>query len=216
MYESIMPFYRGVDLQVGVLVQYQQPHRKFHTLEHLHYMFERMNEFMAQNRWFEDLKIDRDLMAYGIIFHDWVYTPGAKDNEERSADHAMLWMKAHELGWNGPIEDMIMSTKEHLPVPMTGIVNTHSGLLMDLDLSHLGDPNWEGYTTRARQVAQEFVPICGVTAFHEGRKAWIKSMLELETLYSTRYFKALYDKQAKENLQKELNWLDKTSIDTFS
>ena len=69
-----------------ILDQYTQPHRRYHTMEHIE----------AVLREFDDarhLAKDPDLMEFALVMHDAIYNPRRDDNEERSAEFADIASK---------------------------------------------------------------------------------------------------------------------------
>src|SRR5439155_22696514 len=61
-----------------LVAAYAEPHRCYHTLEHLSEVFKVAGKLA-------DVATDPAAVQLAIWFHDGVYDPRAKDNEERSA-----------------------------------------------------------------------------------------------------------------------------------
>jgi predicted metal-dependent HD superfamily phosphohydrolase len=61
-----------------LVATYSEPHRFYHTLEHLAEMFKVAGKLA-------DAAVDVAALQLAIWFHDAVYDPRATDNEERSA-----------------------------------------------------------------------------------------------------------------------------------
>lgn len=92
----------------NVIFRYMEPHRFYHNTEHLSCLLSliaQRNELTAE---------DRQILALAALYHDAVYNPFAKDNEEKSAD-----LFGTELGAALPesirhsIIDIILLTKNH-------------------------------------------------------------------------------------------------------
>lgn len=111
---------------------YLEPHRFYHSLEHINFMFAKAKEW----KW----ELTEELI-YAIWFHDAIYQPGAKDNEEKSAELFWAWKytitKKENWGENKPqyeiIRQMILDTKTHIPTI------EESKRLIDLDLAILAE-----------------------------------------------------------------------------
>lgn len=90
---------------LAVLQDWQQPHRFYHTLEHLSYLLRLISKADQPQR-------EQELLDIAALFHDAVYYPGHKDNEEKSAE---LFRKyaTHSTPEADSIEQIILDTKSH-------------------------------------------------------------------------------------------------------
>ena len=87
---------------------YSEKHRSYHTLQHIEECLEELDEIEGDE---ERLA----LIEIALWFHDAVYQPLAKDNEERSfamAKEFMLECEATESVIEF-VRDMILATKKH-------------------------------------------------------------------------------------------------------
>ena len=199
----------GLELNVRLMGQYGEPHRKFHTIKHL-------CDLLGHLRWFEhdcehyhDEIHDRAVLLWSIAFHDWFYVPGAQDNEERSADAAVGFLGLHwEPGFGKyerilQVKRAILATKHHRPVDdLTSPEGYSVGLMCDCDLAVLGiEP--EDYRRASEQVYEEFVPVVGWSAFGRGRLEWIQGMLDRPRLFSHLEFHERFEERARANLRRE-------------
>src|SRR5690348_8638750 len=69
-----------------LLARWSEPHRRYHTLDHLAFMLRIIDRY-------GDLVDDPDAVRLAAWFHDAVYDVHGADNEERSA---LLWGTAAE------------------------------------------------------------------------------------------------------------------------
>jgi len=60
-----------------IIKAYSEPHRRFHTMEHIYAML----EYCGLDR-----PTKNEHLFHAILWHDVVYVPGALDNEEKSAE----------------------------------------------------------------------------------------------------------------------------------
>jgi predicted metal-dependent HD superfamily phosphohydrolase len=107
---------------------------------------------------------DRDAVELAILFHDVIYDPARRDNEERSA--AALRERLGGLIPDAVLahaEAMILATRRHEP---TG--DPEADLFLDLDLAILAAP-WLEYARYAEGVMREYAPIHGEDAYCRGR-----------------------------------------------
>ena len=97
----------------------------YHNVNHIIYMLTLYDQAFSAHLSVED---DR-LMRWAIWYHDVVYDPSARDNEERSAEMAVRHFDG--LGDTDKLSALIMSTKKHNPV------TDLQRMLVDLDLAIL-------------------------------------------------------------------------------
>jgi predicted metal-dependent HD superfamily phosphohydrolase len=123
-------------IRMGALSRrYMEPHRRYHTLRHLDH------GFLQHHARVGAMKPD---VFFAWAYHDAIYDPRAKDNEERSAE---LFLKDNELLGFSPdqadwIASLILGTKH------TGM----KSLITDIDLSILGAdrPVYDNYVREVR------------------------------------------------------------------
>lgn len=101
----------GIDItEAEVRERWSEPHRYFHTTEHL-------NDVLGQIFDYYNCSEDLPIMVVVGIFHDIVYDPQRKDNEEKSAELLMSYSKTGMSLWLGNnIENakkLILATKTH-------------------------------------------------------------------------------------------------------
>jgi len=176
-------------LHRDVLSRYAEPHRHYHTPQHLAECFEKIQDIIALAEHPAEVEI-------GLWFHDAIYDTQRHDNEERSAD----WARgaARELGASPAsaqrIHDLVMFTR-HAAEP----VGIDAQVLVDADLSILGaEPaRFDEYEAQVRR-EYEWVPDA---AFRTGRAKILKQLLDRPHLFGTAGFRQRYEAQARRNLQ---------------
>jgi predicted metal-dependent HD superfamily phosphohydrolase len=176
-------------LHRDVLGRYAEPHRHYHTRQHLAECFEKIQDIIA-------LAEHPAEVAIGLWFHDAIYDTQRHDNEARSADWART--AARELGTSAAsaqrIHDLVMSTR-HAAEP----VGIDAQVLVDSDLSILGahPGRFEEYEAQVR-LEYAWVPDA---AFRSGRARILNTLLDRPHLFSTAGFRQRYEAQARRNLQ---------------
>ena len=185
----------------GLRQRYNEPHRSYHTQAHID----------ALLRWADVLRADiADFKAvhWAIWYHDAIYDPQAKDNEERSAQLAEV-----ELGHAGlPAEKvahiaaMIRATAHHMATAAQGDM----ALFLDMDLSILGVTP-EYYERYVQQVRAEYAWVSDAQ-FAQGRAQLVAQWLDEPSLFKTAYFQQRLEVPARSNLSAEWGKLRK-SID---
>ncbi|MBS1561526.1 MAG: N-methyl-D-aspartate receptor NMDAR2C subunit [Bacteroidetes bacterium] len=175
------------------LQAYQEPQRAYHTLQHLVeclYLFE-ANRALAQR--------PHDV-CYALWYHDVVYDVHAHDNEQRSAEVAVEFLR--EQGC--PVEEQRNVHQLILVTQHNSVVSAPDELLLcDIDLAILG-ASTSRYNEYARQVREEyaFVPSA---LFASKRIELLERFLGRQHLYSTPYFIELFEQQARANIAAEIS-----------
>jgi predicted metal-dependent HD superfamily phosphohydrolase len=171
--------------------RYAEPQRAYHTLQHIGECFDRLDEAGDAE--------ERSVIALALFFHDAVYDPAAKDNEEQSAGLAKQVLSASGApeGIVAKVTTLILATRhDHVPTEPT------AQLIVDIDLSILGAKRarYDEYETQIRR-EYAFVP---EEAFRAGRAAILRKFLERPSIFSTQHFRDRYEARARENLARSL------------
>lgn len=166
--------------------------RHYHTLTHL-------SDLLSLAITHRALVDDTDSLKFAIYYHDLVYNPLRKDNEEVSASQAVAKLKY--LGVDQQhlefIQQMILATKHHRS---TG--NPDIDLFLDLDLSILGR-EWEKYHAYTQQIRKEY-SLVPCFLYNRGRKKVLKQFLAQPAIYKTAPFLEQYEAPARQNIEREL------------
>jgi predicted metal-dependent HD superfamily phosphohydrolase len=174
---------------------YAEPQRAYHTLRHVAHCLDELDAARGLAR-------DPLAVEMALWYHDVVYDPRAKDNEERSAEIAAR--VAIEMGLPAArglrVADMIR-------------VSAHAGLasdpdaqlFADIDLAILGQPAsiFDEYERQVR-VEYAWVP---EPVFRSARAAILQSFLDRPAVYGTDFFHQIYEAMARENLRNSLRKL---------
>jgi len=182
-------------LLAELIGRYSEPHRFYHTLQHLRECFSVLEPASHLARRLGEVQL-------ALWFHDAVYDTRAQDNEEQSARWAEQSLVAGGASSDAAarVRELVLATKHHA-VPQ----GEDTKLLVDVDLSILGaaEPRFAEYE---RQVRQEYgwVP---EDAFRQGRARVLASFLDRSSIYSTAWFVARLEEQARKNLSRSLKEL---------
>ncbi|WP_431132740.1 HD domain-containing protein [Psychroserpens mesophilus] len=176
---------------------YNSKSRYYHNVSHLYNMLIQIEDVKS-------LITDLDLCKFAIWYHDIIYKSTKKNNEEKSAEFAKKRLKAFNFDEKQlkTVEKLIKSTKKH---ELIITKNNDNAYILDLDLSILGS-NWETYKKYLNNIRKEYA-IYPDFMYKPGRQKVIAHFLQRDTLYFSEYFRNLYEKQARENLKKEIELL---------
>lgn len=177
----------------GILRAYRQPHRHYHTLEHLADLFECLPGIRA------DQPIP-EFLAYAVWYHDVVYDPTRSDNEEQSADRA-----GHELKESlvaSPTIEMvrrlILLTKHGWSEPE----REEEASLLDADLAILA-ADAPRYGRYAKAIRLEYIHVADQD-YRKGRSAVLIHFLKQDRIYRTTIAYQNWESAARHNLETEL------------
>lgn len=182
----------GESVYRDLLDRYSEPHRKYHTLQHL-------TECLAAFDAVTPLSPHPAEVELALWFHDAIYDVKRSDNEQRSAQLARsaLLSAAANADSAELVYRLIMVT-EHAAVP----ASADERLLTDIDLGILAAPR-ERFDEYERQIREEYrhVP---KWLFRRKRQAILKSFLDRPRIFSTAHFHASLERAARDNLSRLL------------
>lgn len=176
----------------SVLQAYAEPQRHYHTLEHLDACLRHLAAMRTLAR-------RPDEVALALWFHDAVYTIGATDNEQRSADWAHAALRAHDAGADvaDRVHALVMVTRHDQP-PRTA----DEALLLDVDLAILGAPA-AVFDAYEQQIVREYRAV-PAAAFRSNRRRILQSFLERPRIYHTARFHDTREAMARANLSRSI------------
>ena len=171
---------------------YSHPKRHYHTLSHLEHLVAELSMVKEQLQ-------DWSTVLFSVFYHDIVYNPLRRDNEERSAAIAENRLFTIDVPTTiiESCKTQIMATKAHEHSD-TGDVN----LFTDADLSILGQ-NEDTYKEYTLGIRKEYA-LYPDMIYKPGRKSVVQHFLQMDRIYKTESFFLKYEKQARQNLQREL------------
>lgn len=172
---------------IALHARYSEPHRHYHNLRHIESMLARMDE----------LAPDDPAMELAIWFHDVIYDPRKRDNEEQSAAFFVAEM-ADSLDPVLCIDVVRLILATDYARERTGAAD--EDLLRDIDLAILASaPDiYQAYTEAVRQ---EYAHVPDED-FRKGRAAVMKRFLETR-IFQTDAF-ASEEPKARENIRDEI------------
>lgn len=180
----------------GIIKAYQHPLRHYHTLDHLRYMFDCLQEYRQrlQNPAIVDL---------AIFYHDIVYNTLSNDNEAKSAKKAAV-----DLDRMGISEELVSLTvklieasQQHQADPAV----PDMAYFLDADLAILGaEPDqYRAYSTAVRK-EYHWVPDF---MYNRKRTGILESFLERKRIYHSDEFHDRLEAKARHNILSEIKRL---------
>lgn len=169
-----------------LVARYSEPHRVYHTLEHLLLMLELLAKQQAQ-----------PATMLAAWYHDAVYDPASTTNEADSAELARAALP--RLGLAHLVDRvcrLVLLTAEHTAAP-----DDEAALLLDADLAILGQAP-AVYLRYVAGVRAEYAHVAD-DDFRAGRSAVLKELLAHRRLFQHPAFAHL-EEPARANIAAEL------------
>ena len=178
-----------------LIAAYTEPHRCYHTLEHIEACFRHLESAQSQADHPNEIEL-------ALWFHDAIYDPERPDNEKASGLLSTQWLEklGEDSTFAGEVDRLINIT-DHKSTPETD----DEQLIIDIDLSILGRDSafYQKYADNIRK-EYSFVP---EDDYIKGRGDLLQHFLEREKIYLTPSFFDQFESQARVNLQGELDQL---------
>ncbi|ODU42547.1 hypothetical protein [uncultured Aquimonas sp.] len=171
---------------------WREPQRHYHSLQHL-------SECLDLLRAHRDVAERPDELVLALWFHDAVYDPRGKDNEQRSADWARraLGQAGTDPAATARIHALILDTA-HAAEPTPG----DASLLVDIDLAILGAVP-ERFAEYERQVRAEYAWVPGFL-YRYKRRQLLREFARREQIYRTPALRERLEAQARSNLERAI------------
>lgn len=201
------------DIWDVIETRYNEPQRYYHTLEHIQALLNLADQYAAQLS-------DKLVVLLAIYFHDIIYDPKSKTNEEDSAEVFMqLCSSLLDKETCQKVHQYIIETKKH---DVGESLDNDLKLFIDFDMSILGQDT-ATYPEYARNIRKEyeFVPEAD---YCKGRAAVLTSFLQAgasagaapaaeeavtkKYVFASPLFRELYEEQARRNLAWECEILN--------
>jgi predicted metal-dependent HD superfamily phosphohydrolase len=179
-----------------LLAAYSEPHRRYHTLQHLREGLAHFDAAAMLARRPAEVEL-------ALWFHDAVYDPRRDDNEARSAQWARDSVLA--AGCAPDVADrvaaLVLATAHHTRAGN----DPDTQLLLDIDLAILGTAPAR-FDSYEQEVRAEYAHVDDA-AFRAGRAALVEAFLRQPRLYATAAFHDALEARARANLQRSLQRL---------
>lgn len=183
------------ELWTEIEKNYSSKKRHYHTLQHLDILLAQLTDVKGEiQNW--------NTILFTLYYHDIVYNSLKSDNEEKSAELAEKRMKQISVSID-TIElckNQILATKSHIKS-----TDSDTNYFTDADLSVLGQ-NWETYSMYYKNVRKEY-SIYPDFVYNPGRKKVLNHFLSMDKIFKTDFFYKKFERQAKQNIQKEIELL---------
>ncbi len=181
-----------------LLGRYAEPHRHYHTLQHVLATLDALRDAGAA----PDHPAEADLALW---YHDAIHDVGRQDNEEASALLARRALAGAPAERLQRIAALIGDTRHDAPAS-----SRDGALVADADLAILGaEPSV--FDTYERNIRLEYADI-PEAGYRAGRAAVLERLLARPSLYQTDTFRHRFEAPARAALQRTIAHLRRPAI----
>ncbi len=169
--------------------RYSEPHRHYHTLEHVQRCLEKLDQAVA-------LIKDPDAVEMALWLHDAIYNLNMKDNEQRSTEILQVYAGENaDSVFLQKVCDLIMATAHH-EIPE----DQDACFIADIDLYSFGQ-SWDDFRVDEQLLRKEH--ICTADEHYYPEQLRFLNMLQdRPTFFLTDFFRQRYEQVAQDNIQK--------------
>ena len=179
-----------------LVARYREPHRHYHNLEHISEVLQVISRLI-------DTAANPDAIYLAAWYHDAIYDPRSKDNEERSA-----FLAAQTLGTLPLSPELIEKTGQLIRATAhtsERIDDIDAHILLDADLAILAAET-RRYQRYAEAIRKEYSSV-GEVAYRAGRSQVLRSFLGRPRIYHTVRMFEVGEGAARRNIARELEVL---------
>jgi predicted metal-dependent HD superfamily phosphohydrolase len=175
-----------------LLERYREPHRAYHTLQHLDECFRALETIREAAQ-------SPGAVGIALFYHDAIYDTHSHDNEEKSAELArqVLAGVGAAAALSSYVTGLILVTR-HAAMPQT----LDEQIVVDVDLSILGALP-DRFDEYERQVRREYSWV-DEAVFRSVRTRILQEFLARPAIYSTANFRDRLERQARQNLKRSI------------
>ena len=178
-----------------LLAGYQEPHRHYHTLDHIKHCLTLFEDCKA-------LLSEPDALELAIWFHDVILVCGRRDNEARSAQlYLELSNGIQPEGLRQLVWRLIMATLHN----GDQLSDADSSYMVDIDLSSFGLP-WDEFLQDSMNVRIENRHLCDAD-YYQNQTGFQQSLLARSRFYLSDFFFERLENQARDNLARYFEYL---------
>lgn len=187
---------------------YSEPHRVFHTVEHLKDGIEALVKWSQQ---LNSIPSIEQILAW--FYHDVIYDVLSKSNEDLSAELAIN--KINQLASKNTsidteiVKTIILDTKSH------EATIDESCIILDIDMISLSESDFDRFLTLRYRAEEEYLKEYPKEHVLKGCIQFAKSMVEKEYIFNLPINRIKEDPLAKENLRRYIVYLESLTLEEF-
>lgn len=170
-----------------LIVSYSEPQRFYHTLVHIGHCLSLFDKIKTRLQ-------NPEALELAIWYHDVVYMPGAKDNEQLSAD---LFMTTTKGFFSDSLRNMVY---QHIMATVhdgSEVKNTDTDYMLDIDLSSFGRP-WPEFIRDSDNLRLEMQSM-PEDEYYQKQATFQNNLFARARFFRSNYFYERYESQARQN-----------------
>lgn len=174
---------------------YAEPLRRYHRFEHIAHCLHELDGMPGGDA-------GRPALEMAIWFHDAIHVPGARDNEQRSAQLFAAHADALPTDLVRQVVRLILVTT-HQSMP----ADSDEAAMVDIDLSAFG-VRWESFVRDSRNVRDELAAVPD-NQYYAAQTRFLASLLARPRLYHTAHFFDRYEARARSNIRRLIDHIER-------
>ena len=170
-----------------LIASYSEPQRFYHTLTHIEHCLKLIEKISSELQSPEALEL-------AIWYHDVIYRPGAKDNEQLSAD---LFMATTDGVFDDTLRDTVY---QHIMATLHDgreVKYVDTKYMLDIDLSGFGRP-WAEFIQDSDNLRLEMSDLPD-DVFYRRQSVFQDKLFGQPRFFKTDFFYDNYEAQARQN-----------------
>ena len=185
----------SVAIHAMLLQHYREPHRHYHTLEHIEHCLLQFDDCA-------DLLEVADAVELAVWFHDVILVAGAADNEQRSAE---LYLQLTESRQAEPLRQLVYRLIMATLHDGQSLDDPDAAYMVDIDLSSFG-LDWDGFLRDSANIRAENPQVCDAD-YQLRQTGFQRSLLARPRFFLSNFFFERYEQQARDNLARYFDYL---------
>jgi predicted metal-dependent HD superfamily phosphohydrolase len=193
---------RQQDAATELLARWREPHRRYHTVDHLVAVLGALDRLTSPGG--RPGALDEVPLRLAAWFHDAVYAgrPGADEEASATLAEQVLGGLGEDADRVAEVGRLVRVTAAHTPDPG----DAAAVLLVDADLAVLGGPDAD-YRAYADAVRQEYAQV-PEPLFRAARAQVLRRLTSAEQIYATPRARLLWEAAARANVAAEIARLE--------
>ncbi len=181
-----------------ISLNYNSKSRFYHNFTHIQQMIDFSITIKEKTE-------DNNSFIIAAFYHDVIYNTFKNNNEEKSAEFFLKHFRKLEIEntIKEKITEMILRTKNHSESKPEDSLDLK--LFLDTDILIFAEEE-ETYFKYVENIKNEYSHVPKII-FNKKRKEILKNFYEKDFIYKTDYFRANFEKKAKENILAEIKTL---------
>ena len=177
-----------------LVARYSEPHRHYHTLEHVAACLDALDELAVPCEHAGEVEL-------ALWFHDAIYDPRRNDNETCSAKLAQSWLLRLEVPATAVarVANAVNATSHHVAS------SSDDAVVSDVDLAVLGSSS-VAYDCFERRIRKEFAHV-PEPLFREARCRVLGEFLARPAIYRVPKICGILEQSARRNLERRIDEL---------